>query len=174
MAHVVETATSGRAKCRACGETLNKGVVRLGERLPNAFGEGEMTFWYHPACAAYRRPELFLEATQAGSPGLDDDQRTLEAVAKQGVEHHRVTRINGIERAPTARAQCRHCRELIDRQAWRIPLVFYEEGRFATAGFIHLSCAVAYFETSEVIDRVHHFSPALTESDIEEIRAGLS
>lgn len=173
MAHVVEAATSGRAKCRACGETLAKGAVRLGERLPNLFGEGEMTYWYHPACAAYKRPQLYVEAVEAGAQGLGAEQETLGAIAKQGVAHHRLARINGLERAPTARAHCRQCRELIDRGAWRIPLVYYEEGRFGAAGYLHLSCAQPYFKTREVLDRLRHFAPNLTDSDFEEVRAQL-
>ena len=172
MAHVVEPATSGRAKCRACGEHIAKGVLRLGERLPNLFGEGDMTRWFHPACAAYQRPQLFLEALQAGVEELDDGG-VLEAVAKSGVMHGRLPRINGIERAPSARAHCRSCRELIQRDEWRVALVYYEEGRFEPSGYIHLSCASVYFETPDILDRLRHFSPDLTETDVEQIRAKL-
>jgi hypothetical protein len=173
VAYVVEQAPSGRSKCRACGASIARGVLRLGEVLPNLFGEGDMTLWFHPACAAYKRPQLFLEAVQAGTEGLDQDG-VLQAVANGGVTHRRLPRLNGIDRAPTARAHCRHCRELIDKDTWRIALVYYEEGRFQPSGFIHLSCAAAYFETtSEVLDRLRHFSPDLTASDVEEIRSQL-
>ena len=44
MDHVIEPASSGRAKCRGCGRAIAKGELRLGERLPNPFtDEGEMT-----------------------------------------------------------------------------------------------------------------------------------
>ena len=56
MAHVFEPAASGRAKCRGCGQALPKGEVRFGEKLANPFAEGEMTHWFHPLCAAYKRP----------------------------------------------------------------------------------------------------------------------
>ncbi|MGH7341280.1 MAG: PARP-type zinc finger-containing protein, partial [Candidatus Rokuibacteriota bacterium] len=62
MPHVFETASSGRAKCRGCAQPIAKGDLRFGERLPNPFGEGEMTLWFHPICAAYKRPEPILEA----------------------------------------------------------------------------------------------------------------
>ena len=42
MAHVIEHASSGRAKCRSCDQPIAKGELRFGERQPNAFGEGEM------------------------------------------------------------------------------------------------------------------------------------
>ena len=32
-----------------------RGELRFGERLPNPFAEGEMTVWFHPLCAAYKR-----------------------------------------------------------------------------------------------------------------------
>lgn len=172
MAYVVEPAPSGRSKCRACGASIPKGALRLGEVLPNLFGEGDMTLWFHPECAAYKRPQLFLEAVQAGTEGLDKDG-ALVAVANGGMTHGRLPRLNGIDRAPTARAHCRHCRELIDKDSWRISLVYYEEGRFQPSGFLHLHCAGSYFETTDVIDRLRHFSRQLTESEVEEIRSRL-
>jgi hypothetical protein len=45
--HVIEPASSGRAKCRGCDRPIAKGELRFGERQPNAFGEGEMTLWFH-------------------------------------------------------------------------------------------------------------------------------
>ena len=72
MAHVIEPASSGRAKCRGCGERIAKDALRLGERLPNLFGEGEMTLWFHLPCAAYKRPEPFLEALQATTESIGD------------------------------------------------------------------------------------------------------
>ena len=63
VAHTIEPAASGRAKCRGCGEPITKGELRLGARLPNPFdGEKEMTLGFHLICGAYKRPEPFLEA----------------------------------------------------------------------------------------------------------------
>src|SRR5947207_3050798 len=64
MPHVMEPATSARATCRGCNQKIAKGELRFGERQPNAFGEGEMTLWFHLACAAYKRPEAFLEVAR--------------------------------------------------------------------------------------------------------------
>jgi len=38
MPHVIEPATSARAKCRGCDLKIDKGELRFGERQPNAFG----------------------------------------------------------------------------------------------------------------------------------------
>lgn len=172
MAHVIEPASSARAKCRGCGERIAKGTLRLGERLPNPYGEGEMTLWFHLPCAAYRRPEAFLEALQA-TPGRIVDFVQLEHAARHALTHRRLPRIDGAQRASSGQAHCRHCHKLIERGMWRIRLVYYQEGRFEPSGYVHLRCAPVYFQTADMIDHVRHFSPALTEADLAEIRAGL-
>jgi len=172
MPHLIEPASSGRAKCRGCGKLIAKGELRLGERLPNVFGEGEMTLWFHVPCAAYKRPQVFLDTVQDSTEAIADRER-LEAVARRGIAHRRLPRIDGIQRAPTARSRCRHCKEMIERQAWRIPLVYYEEGRFEPSGYVHLRCAPAYFETTEVIDSIRQFTPELSDNDVADIRAHL-
>jgi hypothetical protein len=172
VAHVIEPASSARAKCRGCGERIAKGALRVGEHLPNPYGEGEMTLWFHLACAAYKRPEVYLDVMQTAG-GIEADPM-LEAAAKRGLEHRRLPRIDGVQRAPSGRSHCRHCRELIEKDVWRIRLVYYEEGRFQPSGYIHLRCALAYFETADILDRLRHFSPGLTESDIANIRAELA
>ena len=55
MPHVLEPATSGRAKCRGCGEKIAKDELRFGEVTENPYGEGDRTLWFHPVCGAYKR-----------------------------------------------------------------------------------------------------------------------
>jgi hypothetical protein len=175
MAHVIEPAATGRAKCRGCGEPLPAGALRFGETVPNAFGEGDATHWFHLDCGALRRPQAFLEALDSATVAIDDAE-TLRAHAKSGVENEKLTRINGAERDKSGRAQCRQCKATIAKGAWRIALVFYEDGRFMPAGFIHPGCAQAYFETTEpatLMPRVQRFGNGLTDADLAEIRAGL-
>ncbi|HSG64143.1 MAG TPA: hypothetical protein VLD39_04055 [Gammaproteobacteria bacterium] len=178
MTQVIEHASSGRAKCRGCNAKIDKDALRFGERLPNAFGEGEATLWFHLSCAAYKRPEPFLELLDAGEAAAipDDGRRAAAAlvpVAKQGIEHRRLPRIDKVEQAPTGRARCRSCRELIDKGAWRIGLVFFEEYRFQPSGFIHATCAADYFGTTEIVDRMRHFNPQLSATDVEAVVAAL-
>jgi len=172
MSHVIEPATSGRAKCRGCGRPIVGGERRFGERLPNPFGEGEMTLWFHPECGALKRPEPFLEALAALAEPLADAER-LELEARRGLAHRRLPRVDGAERAPSGRARCRSCRETIDKGAWRVRLVFYEEGRFSPGGFVHARCAPAYFETPDLLARVRCFAPDLTEQELMELQAEL-
>jgi hypothetical protein len=62
---------------------------------------------------------------------------------------------------------------MVEKGSWRIPLVYYEEGRFEPSGYVHLRCAPAYFETADVIDSIRQFAPDLAEADVADIRAQL-
>jgi hypothetical protein len=172
VAHVIETASSGRAKCRSCEQAIAKGELRFGERQPNAFGEGEMTLWFHLPCGAYSRPEPFLEAQGAAPPEAQLEQ--LATAARFGIEHRRVPRLHGAERATSGRAHCRSCRELIAKGEWRLPLVFFEDYRFNPGGYVHAGCARSYFETTDLLDRVRHFSPELRDADLAEVATAIA
>ena len=172
MPHAIEPASSGRAKCRGCGQKIAKDELRLGERLPNPFGDGEMTLWFHVVCGAYKRPEPFLEALATTAETVEGNEQ-LESEAKRGVEHRRLPRLDRAQRATTGRARCRSCREAIEKDTWRLALVYYEEGRFNPSGYLHPRCSVPYLETADVIDRVAHFSPELTKGDLAAIRSEL-
>ncbi|MDJ0956295.1 MAG: hypothetical protein QNI91_05550 [Arenicellales bacterium] len=163
MGHVIEPASSGRAKCRGCGEKIDKGVLRFGERAPNPFGEGEATYWFHLTCAACRRPDEFLTVEQ---PEMDPKVRLM---AEAGRDHYRLARIRRAERAPSGRAKCRHCREAIPAGSWRIALEIWEEARFSPMGFIHMSCSKDYFGTADILPRIKHFTPGLSPADLGEI-----
>lgn len=168
MAHVLAPATSGRSHCRGCTRLIERGELRFGERTPNPFGEGEATLWFHPACAAYKRPQAFLEGLGPGASV--PDRSALERAANQGVTHHRLARIDGAERAPSGRASCRSCHQPIVRGSWRIRLVFFEDGHFAPGGYVHLACRAPYFEIDDILDRLLYFSRELSVDEREELR----
>lgn len=171
MPHVIEHAASGRAKCRGCHHKIDKGELRFGERQPNAFGEGEMTSWFHLRCAACMRPGPFLEAlAESGElPGAE----ALRAEAESGIRYRRLPRVSGVDRAPTGRARCRSCQELIEKDAWRLALVFFEEYRFQPSGFIHAGCARDYLGTLDVMERLRYFRPDLGEPDVQSLQNAL-
>jgi hypothetical protein len=102
------------------------------------------------------------------------EQERLEREAQAGIAHRRLPRVRAASRAPSGRATCRACRQPIAKGAWRIALAYYEDGRFVPSGFIHVRCAAPYLETTEIIDRLRHFSPDLAAADVEDIRAELS
>lgn len=166
VGHVLAPASSARAKCRACGRQIQRGELRFGECIPNPYADGEMTLWFHPGCAAYRRPEPFLQAlTQTTEPV--HDREYLERAASRAVTHPRLVRIDGAELSRSGQAKCRSCHEPIARGEWRIRLAFFEEGRFSPGGYLHLNCRTTYFETDEVLDHVLQFSPQLSEAERE-------
>src|SRR4029453_6679109 len=86
----------------------------------------------------------------------------------------RRTPARGAGRPPSGRAQCRHCKQKIEKGAWRIALTYFEDGRFTPAGSLHVPCAGPYFETIDILPRVKRFAPGLTEADLQEIEAELA
>jgi hypothetical protein len=167
--HVFETAPSGRAKCRGCGRAIQRGEIRFGERLPNQYGEGEMTLWFHPLCAAFKRAEPLLETLPHAPEGLEG-REDLEYAARRSLAHRRLPRVDGTERARSGQAKCRSCRRAIERGTWRVRLVFYEEGRFSAGGYIHLACHPVYFEGHDALEPMLHFSPDLDENERNDLR----
>jgi hypothetical protein len=169
VADVIQTAATGRAKCRGCGAAIAKGQLRFGESLPNAYGEGEALHWFHLHCAAAMRPEKLLPALDSSPEGVPEREE-LQRVAAFGVAHPRLERLVRAERAPSGRAHCRTCRELIDKGEWRLSLQMFEDGRFSPIGSIHLQCAEAYFGTAAIADRLVR-AGGLSEADLSEIGA---
>jgi hypothetical protein len=169
----IEVAGSGRAKCRACGTPIAKGELRFGERLPNPFGDGEATYWFHIECAAYRRAETFADAARALTEPLSN-QIELLAIADAGIAYPRLTRIARLERAPSGRARCRACKEAIANESWRLALDIFQEGRFDPIGFIHIGCQVAYFGVRAEPTRVLRAGVALEAPELEDVRTLLS
>ena len=178
MGHALEPAASGRAKCRACGDKIEKGRLRFGERLPNPFAdEGDATYWFHPECAAYRRPEPFLEV-------LDDDEveaehrasvpPELRLEAQRGVDQRRLPRLAGAERASSGRASCRSCKESIAKDSWRLRIAFWDEGMFRPGGFVHASCARDYCEGEVDLARIRRFSPELGDEGAADLGEALA
>jgi len=53
----------------------------------------QSTHWYHPLCAAFRRPEAFLHL-EGSAETLPGRSEALVTAAAFGVAHHRVPRID--------------------------------------------------------------------------------
>lgn len=184
--HALEPASSGRSKCRACGKAIARGELRFGERLPSPFNEGEATYWFHLECAAHRRPEPLLEtltptelaadvpAAQPTVSPVASVSPALFAVAELGRAHPRLTRVSRIERAPSGRARCRHCKEAVAQGEFRIALDVFQDGRFDPIGFIHLGCQANYFEISAEPERLLRAAAELEPADREALQLLLS
>lgn len=166
----IEPAKSGRAGCRGCGRAISRGELRFGEALPNLFGEGESTFWYHLVCAACMRPEKLgpLLDMPAGEPL--PEAAWLRRTVSLGLAHRRLPRLARAERAPSGSAHCRQCRESIGKGSWRLALQMFEEGRMQPIGTIHVQCAGAYFGTSDILDRIERLTEGLTSDASDELQ----
>lgn len=168
--HVFENAPSGRSKCRGCGGTIAKDSLRFGERLPNPFGDGDMTHWHHPYCAAHRRPDSLLK-TLTDYPAADVSQ--LAQIAEYASKHPRLQRMGKLQQASSGQARCRHCNELITQASWRVPLVFFNEDTYATSGFIHLGCVREYTAASDPWPTLECFAAELDAEATASIQAEL-
>lgn len=157
---VLEPAPNARAKCRACGQALSKGEWRLGERAKNPFGEGETTYWFHAACGAVRRPEVWMAALPAGE--LPAALSPLVATAQFGAAHRRAGRFAAVGVAPSGRARCRHCRDSIEKAELRIELSIFKEGRFDPMGYLHPRCLTEYVGVKVPFERLEPLCASLT------------
>ncbi len=179
MAHSIQRAPTGRAKCRACKQPVDKGAFRLGEEVPNAFGEGTATHWYHLECGARQRAEAFLEAwasvdNEEDAEVLRPQGEALLRTAELGTRYYRLQRFIKAERAPSGRARCQGCRELIQKGALRIVLQRIEDGMASGAGFVHVGCAHAYAgAVDELVARITGLSE-LDEESFREVEASVA
>lgn len=177
LTDILQIAPTGRARCRACATKLEKGALRFGEALPSAYGEGDAAtyYWFHPRCAAQRRPEKFVPLAKdpARAAGLTDAE-ALAAEGEMGLLHPRIPRIAGAEMAPSGRARCRHCKELIAQGLWRIRLSnFAASGFFEPLGFIHAQCARDYFGVAAIADRLARAAPDLDAELLAQVMAAI-
>jgi len=162
----IEVATSGRARCRACRRAIGKGEERFAEAAPNPVAEGETQHYYHIGCAAERRPQPFAALLATLSPARADLD-AWGAAAALALAHHRLERLGLIERAKSARASCRSCREPIEKDGWRVALQPIEEGRIAAWGFLHLRCVANYTGVKPSPERLLRYSTLTPEQSRE-------
>lgn len=150
-----------------------QGEWRFGESLPNPYAEGEALYWFHLACAACMRGEKLLAALDAASEPIAEREQ-LRALAEASRAHPRLERLASAERAPSGRAHCRLCRELIEKGHWRLSLQAFEEGRMSPIGSIHLECAEAYFGTADILERIQRLTPGLDDAQRDDLAQSLA
>jgi len=153
MANHIEEAKSGRASCRTCKKTIAKGELRLGVEAANAFGDTPSMQWHHLACAAAKLPAELGDALKAYVGDVSDraalEQAMADAVAKG---HAKPGGFPYVDRAPTGRAKCMQCSEVIAKDALRVAVEReIEMGASVqkSAGYLHPACTAAYLESHE-------------------------
>lgn len=174
MAETIEAAKTGRARCGACRQAIEKGSLRFGEEQPSAFAEGLQWFWYHLACAAKRKP-VQVRSALAAFTGEVPDRAALEALLTEADESASV--FPYAERAATGRSKCLQCREPIEKGALRVAtereLDYGGMGR-KSVGYLHPKCAGAHLETPDLGDTLRRNSRGLGDADWAELEGQLA
>jgi len=178
MAHTIEVAKSGRAGCRACKTPIQKGELRFGEEVPNAFSaSGEMSYqWYHLPCAALKKPTQLRQALAAFTgevPGKADLEKTIDESAKK----QKPSTFPYAERASTGRARCQACQQPIEKGSLRVAVEReVETASFTTkgAGYLHPKCAKAQLQDPELLAKIKANTLSLDAAGLEELAKELS
>ena len=172
---MIEAAKTGRSKCRACRQAIEKGALRFGEEQPSAFAEGMQWVWYHLACAAKKRPAAVRTALAAFT-GEVPDRSALEAAL---VEADQVaTTLPYVERAPTGRSKCLQCGQPIDKGALRVATEReVEPGGMprSNVGYLHPRCAPAFLAAEGDLEaRLRANSRGLSDADLADLQGQLA
>jgi len=150
---MIEAAKSGRASCRTCKQTIDKGTLRIGVEVPNAFSPGEMTYqWHHLPCAAEKKPAALKQALETTELEVEDKEALLKTIETTG-KTEKPSNYPFAEHAPTGRASCLACSEKIEKGDLRIAIeTEVETGGFARkgSGFLHPACAPEHVDQDPV------------------------
>jgi hypothetical protein len=146
-----------------------KDELRFGEVVPNPYGEGEAHFWYHLRCAALRLPEKLSAALKVSSDVPGDVSELLTRIAENAQKHERLPKVMRADHAPTGRARCQICREVIEKDAWRVVLERMDEGISSGAGFLHVRCAAQEMGVADLLERLQYCEPPLTTEELEQL-----
>jgi len=174
MTQVIEVAKTGRARCRTCRQTIDKGALRFGEEQPSAFSDEMQMAWHHLACAARKKPAPVREALSqfpGEVPGRDEVEKLLAEADETAVAFPHA------ERAPTGRSSCLQCREPIAKGALRV--VVEREVDVAGmarmgAGYLHPRCGPEHTGTDDLLAILLKNSRKLGDEDREELVRALS
>jgi hypothetical protein len=178
MPHTIEAAKTGRASCRSCKKTIEKGQFRLGEEVPNAFAGGEMTYnWHHLECAALKKPSILkqaLETTELEIADRDDLLKTIET----SIKNEKPTTLPYAESAPTARSTCIACGEKIEKGVLRVAIeMATDNGMFMrrAPSYLHAACAVEHTgeQADELFAKLSANSTNLPAPQLENLKAEL-
>ena len=126
--YIIEGARSSRSRCKTCRRGIDKDTLRLGILIEGPYGTGYM--WHHLRCAASRRFEQVAEAYEQEAwnnakvppenvPPLEKLEKLHEQADQQRKERKQLPYA---ERAPSGRARCKQCNEIIEKGSMRVVL----------------------------------------------------
>jgi len=146
MPHRVEPSPSGRASCRGCKQSIEKGLLRFAQEVPNPFSEDQAVAYryWHLGCAATKLANE-LAPVLAAFEGEVPDREALEALLREHVKPP----MPFAERAPNGRARCRACDEGIPKGELRVAFERTFEGPMGPqkgAAYAHARCLRKYLD----------------------------
>lgn len=176
MGHIIEPAKSGRAKCRSCKKTIEKGSLRLGEEILDQFGSGGTTHvWHHVECAAEKKPDQ-LRAAMAEYDGEIPDRDKLEKKLAESAKKLPPGMFPYAENASTGRSKCMACQESIAKDTLRVAIEReVDTGMFKTKGpgYLHPMCAADFTGDKGMFPKVKENSRDLSKEQLAELEAAL-
>ncbi len=169
-AFIIEGARSGRAKCKTCRKVIPKDSLRLGILVEGPFGVGHM--WHHLKCAAKRQFSKVEEAyaceawnnakiVPEGLPPLEELVKLKDEAEKKKVEKKELPHT---ELAPSGRARCKHCEELIEKGSPRVVIgraVEFGQQTRTTPINVHPGCVADALQAEDCSTEVDGFEDAL-------------
>lgn len=141
----IESAKTGRSKCRKCREGIAKEELRFGIISYQFDTDGSWT-WYHLPCGAALNPESFEAAVVeygAEIPDIDELRATAKIAARKNL-------MPRIEAAPSGRAACLGCSEKIKPKGTLRVVIEREVDDtpgLTRPGYLHVGCALGHVET---------------------------
>jgi len=177
MAHTIETAKSGRAKCRKCKKPIDKGELRFGEEIENAFADdGRMSYrWYHLACGAGACP-LGLNQALGAYEGEVENRDELDKIIASAKKKQKPKDYPYGELAPSGRSTCLACGEKIGKGDFRVAIEReVDTGSFVTtgAGYLHAACAPEHIgeSSAELLAKIKENTLALDDAELAALGA---
>ncbi|MGQ0506741.1 MAG: hypothetical protein ACT4TC_15620 [Myxococcaceae bacterium] len=175
MANVIEESKSNRASCRTCRQKIEKGVLRFGEEVPNAFDPeaGPQYAWHHLLCIAKKKPRILKDAMDAHA-GEIPGRAEIDAAMSEAKESLKT--FPYAERASTGRSKCQACGEAIAKDELRV--AFEREldrgmGPTTGAGYLHTACARGQLKDPELLSKVTANSKGLGPAEVAELEQTL-
>lgn len=172
-AFIIEAARSGRSKCKACRKAIAKDDLRLGVLVEGPYGLGHM--WYHIKCSAKRIFDKLEEAYAQEAwnnakvpptdiPDLQELSKLKEEAEKKKAEKKELPYT---ELAPSGRARCKHCDELIEKATPRVVIgraVEFGQQQRTTPINVHPGCVADALQAEDNATEVDGFAEALRKN----------
>lgn len=179
MAHIVETAKSGRARCRTCGGGIQKGELHLAEEASDpASDTGTTSYRHHLECAAKKAPAA-LRAALERCPFPVPHRPVLERLIAENEPRQKPTSLPYAERAPSPKTHCGECHTVIAKGSLRVALHRENEGLNptmpTTPRYFHAACVHSVIAGDLVValGQIRTNSPGLTHEDMDELTRAL-